>query len=74
MIFNICDPRVQSQHHGNIHLVGTISLGEYILEMLLHLKSNAFNCKRKFLVIPSDNDYSLPSRNLETPTQQVQGL
>lgn len=63
MIFNICNPRLQSQHHGNSHLVGTISLGEYILEMLLYLKGNVFNCKRKFLVTPSNNDYSLPSRN-----------
>lgn len=69
MIFNICDPRVQSQHHGNSHLVGTISLGEYVLEILLHLKGNVFNCKRKFLVTPSDNDYNLSSRNLETPTK-----
>lgn len=52
-VADICDPRVQSQRHGNSHLVGAVSFGEYVFKMLLHLKGNIFRCKRKLQVILS---------------------
>lgn len=52
-IINICNPWLNSYYHRNSHLIGTISLGEYIFKMLLYLQDNIFDNKRLQFILPS---------------------